>query len=64
MKEYLIILKLDKAVLYDNLDNHVAELWKESKFKWFFPKHRKKQIAKVLLISRANEAMIKESYLK
>lgn len=65
MTDCLIKLKSIEADFYDNLDSRVAEIWKEYKFKWFFPKHRKKQIENALFMSYlTHKAMIKESYLK
>lgn len=33
---------------YDNKDSRVLEIWEDAKFKWFFPKCRKKRIEKLL----------------
>ena len=33
---------------YDNKDSRVLEIWKDSNFKWLFPKYRKKRIEKLL----------------
>lgn len=65
MADYLMELKLIETDFYYNLDNRVAEIWEEYKFKWFFPKHRKKRIENDLFMSYlAHKDMIKENYLK
>ncbi len=48
MPDLLKDLRLIEEDFYNNLDNRVLEVWEGYKFKWFFPKHRKKQIEKSL----------------
>lgn len=64
MSDLLTDLNSIQKDFYDNKDIQVLEIWKECKFKWFFPKYRKRQIEKslfMLYLMRKN--MIKENYL-
>ena len=65
MADYFIKLELLAADFYDNLDDNVEEIWQDYKYKWFFPRYRKRQIEKALFMSYlAYKAMIRETYSK
>ena len=65
MNDLLVDLKLIEIDFYENKDIRVLEIWGERKFKWFFPKYRKRQIEKSLFMSYLiYKNMIKENYLK
>ena len=58
-------LKLIEEDFYNNKDNRVLDVWKEYKFKWFFPKYRKRQIEKFLYKQYLlHKNAIKEYYLQ
>ena len=64
MTDLLADLKSIEMDFYDNKDVRVLEIWKECKFKWFFPKYRKRQIEKSLfMLYLTHKNIIKESYL-
>lgn len=65
MTDLLIDLNSIQKDFYDNKDNQVLEIWKDCKFKWLFPKYRKKQIEKALFMSYLmRKNIIKENYLR
>lgn len=65
MFNFSMALKSIEEDFYNNKDARVLEIWKECKFKWFFPKYRKRQIEKSLFMSYlVHKNMIIEDFLK